>query len=146
MTTATRRLEFDAAHRVLGHGGKCKYLHGHRYVVEVTVQSEELNSLGMVVDFSCIKEKVGKWIDEELDHNVLLHKDDPLLLGYFYTDDETTPTGIDREPFVMRCNPTAENIAQMIYDKAYELLESYRARVIRVRVFETPNCWADYPG
>src|SRR5262245_52482042 len=74
----TRKLEFDAGHRVLGHGGKCRHLHGHRYVAEVTCYAEELDKLGFVVDFSVIKTVVGDWIDENFDHNMILNPKDPL--------------------------------------------------------------------
>ncbi len=150
MTTITRQLQFDYGHRVLGHGGRCRHLHGHRGVAEITVQAPELNDLGMVVDFSLVKELVGGWIDKTLDHNMLLHQDDPLL-----ELTKATPKGFQskayievfggRPPFVMPTgNPTAENIAQVIYQKAEELLAPRGLTVVLVRLFETPNCWADY--
>ena len=80
MPTVTRKLEWDSGHRVLNHGGKCRHLHGHRYVAEITVEATQLNDLGMVVDFSLIKERVGKWIDENWDHNFLAHPEDPILI------------------------------------------------------------------
>jgi len=68
MIRITRKIEFDSGHRVLGHEGKCAHLHGHRYVAEITVESAGLDSLGRVVDFSVIKEKVGKWVDENWEY------------------------------------------------------------------------------
>ena len=131
----TRRLEFDAAHRVLGHQGKCRHLHGHRYSIEVMVEDKELDSLGMVVDFSDIKTILGRWIDENLDHNVILNGDDFLV-------ELLRESKLERDPFVMDDNPTAENIAKLIFDQAKNLLE--HLSIVNVRVFETPNCWADY--
>lgn len=135
MVTITRRLEFDAAHRVLGHEGKCRFLHGHRYRVELTVKATELDSLGRVIDFGVIKEKVGGWIDDYLDHNLLLNRDDPQLSHLQKTE--------ERLPYVMQGNPTAENIAKEICEKAVSLLP-LELTVTNVRVFETPNCYADY--
>lgn len=136
MTVITRRLEFDAGHRVLGHEGKCRNLHGHRYVVEISVTAQDLDNLGRVIDFGVVKQRMGAWIDEHLDHNMLLHPEDPLV--------ELTDI-IGRRPFVMpKGNPTAENIASLLYYQAADMLSELT--VVRVRVYETPNCWADYPG
>ena len=138
----TRRLEFDAGHRVLGHEGKCRHLHGHRYVVLLTVWAPKLDSLGRVVDFGVLKSIVGKWIDDNLDHNILLHEDDPLLK--IWMDNPACEIFAQKEPYVMQSgNPTAENIAEEIYKKAEQLLPSPLS-VTKVRVYETPNCFADY--
>lgn len=135
MVTVTRQIEFDAAHRVLGHEGKCRLLHGHRYRCEITVQSPHLDLLGRVVDFGVVKVLVGGWVDQNWDHNVLLNQDDVLL---------NNATIVEQNPFVMpRGNPTAENIAAVLYGVATELLPNY-LKVVRVRVYETPNCFADY--
>ena len=79
MITSTRRIEFDAAHRVMNHESKCKMLHGHRYVVEASFTANELDKLGRIIDFGAIKDVLGKWIDDNLDHNVILNKKDQEL-------------------------------------------------------------------
>lgn len=136
MPIITRRFEFDAGHRVLGHKGKCRHLHGHRYVAEVTVQTQELDDLGMVVDFSVLKERIGGWIDKHWDHNTMLNSDDPLASHLMNTEQRT--------PFLFGAsNPTAENIAETLYDAAMELLIELPMDVVNVRVWETPNCYAD---
>jgi len=140
MIAVTRLFEFDAAHRVLGHEGKCRHLHGHRYRAEVTVQAPDLDALGRVVDFSVLKERVGVWLDEFLDHNAILHPSDPLL--------KILRDAGERVPFVMPFdkNPTAENIAFVIYHVAVSLLPDH-LEVLRVRVWETSNCYAVFsPG
>lgn len=131
-----RKLEFDYAHRVLGHGGKCKHLHGHRGVAEVTVSAPVLDSLDMVVDFGIIKGSIGRWIDDNWDHNVILSPLDPLL--------PVLSSAVNgRDPFVLPEGiPTAENIALHLLRKARELLPS-PLRVLRVRVWETPSCYAE---
>jgi 6-pyruvoyltetrahydropterin/6-carboxytetrahydropterin synthase len=90
---------------------------------------------GMLVDFADIKQKIQRWIDETLDHNMLLCRDDPLL-----------PVLLDRgeRVFVMDCNPTAENIARLIYQQARES----GLPVVEVVLWETENCFASFsnPG
>lgn len=137
----TRRIEFDSGHRVYQHESKCAHLHGHRYVAEITVTSPKLDTLGRVVDFSVLKTEVGGWVDNNWDHNFLVHADDPLR-GYLEGGDLH-----GRWPYVMKHgNPTAENIAHELFEVAVLLLEPYPITVKRVRVYETPNCWADYDG
>lgn len=144
-TTCTRKLEFDAAHRVLGHGGKCKNLHGHRYVAEVSATASNLNDLDMVIDFSVLKSVVGGWVDQYWDHNIILNSKDPLLM----CGPEAFSGGSEgcKVPFVMPegLNPTAETLAQFLFDKATELLKDEGVAVTHIRLYETPNCWADYP-
>ncbi|MCP4788306.1 MAG: 6-carboxytetrahydropterin synthase [Fuerstiella sp.] len=148
MPEITRKLEFDAGHRVLHHEGKCRHLHGHRYVVELTVSADKSDSLGRVIDFGVIKNLVGGWIDENLDHNMILHPDDALLrMGADRGQSRNEAIAlIGREPFLMPpdTNPTAENIVEMIAENAIELLEPYEITIVRVRLYETPNCWADW--
>jgi 6-pyruvoyltetrahydropterin/6-carboxytetrahydropterin synthase len=87
----------------------------------------------MVVDFSRIKRVVSAWIDETLDHRMLLHRDDPALP---FLRQQGEPV------FVMDVNPTAENIAKLIYDFAAQ--ENFP--VVEVRLWETDSCYATYIG
>lgn len=156
MIEITRRLEFDAGHRVLNHEGKCRHLHGHRYSVLITVKAPELDNLGRVIDFSVVKEVVGGWIDSELDHNMILHPDDPLLQGIetevdgkFYAGRNEADRLVGRHPYIMPAsspNPTAENLAQMIGLNAQSLLSARNKalKVVRLRIYETPNSYADW--
>ena len=105
MITITRRLEFDAGHRVMNHEGKCATLHGHRYVVEVVATSPELDQLGRVVDFSVLKQELGNWLDQYWDHTTILYKDDKQTVELV----QQCP-GF-KEPAVVPFNPTAENMA-----------------------------------
>ena len=155
MPIITRRLEFDAGHRVLDHEGKCNHLHGHRYVAEISVVSLGLDELGRVVDFSVIKNKVGGWIDEHWDHNFLVHKNDPLLDATLYPDTHLNPSDTPTSepifggkiPYIMReGNPTVENMAQELYFISQDLLNNGGLSVQSVRLYETPNCWSDYPS
>jgi len=135
-TSITRLLKFDAGHRVYGHQGKCQYPHGHEYHVQVTASpTEGLDELGMVVDFSVIKEKFGTWIDENLDHGFLVYEKDYELLNALRSVEGS-------KIYVMDSNPTAENIARLLMERAHELLASDNVDVLKVRVQETSNCFA----
>lgn len=150
--TITRRLEFDAGHRVLGHEGKCANLHGHRYAVEVTF-SAALDHLDRVIDFGTVKEVLGKWIDEHWDHNLILNQVDPMNKLFIGIGRSVEINGVrvpvesifgNKAPYIMKGgrNPTAEAMAQELYYVCVELLPGIT--VSAVRIYETPNCWADY--
>jgi 6-pyruvoyltetrahydropterin/6-carboxytetrahydropterin synthase len=145
----TRSFEFDAGHRVLGHGGRCRHLHGHRYRVEITLSTSGLDSLGMVIDFADVKRIVGTWIDDNLDHNMLLNTEDPLHRVwndvFLISDRDQGDLFAGKPPFSFTCeNPTAENIAKLLFEKTSELLPDYTVR--DVRVWETPACSVTYSG
>jgi 6-pyruvoyltetrahydropterin/6-carboxytetrahydropterin synthase len=136
--TCTRRFEFDAGHRVTQHESKCKHVHGHRYVAEITVESiEGLDEVGRVVDFGRLKEVVGRWIDDEWDHAYIGHPDDwvPSTLANAGMRVYLMPTGME---------PTAENLAEHLALRAANLLTDDRLRVVRVVMWETPNCKAEW--
>lgn len=153
----TRRLEFDYGHRVHGHEGKCRHLHGHRGAVEITVcqipttwpnnqASGGLDNVGRVIDFSKIKELVGGWIDEHWDHNLLLHQNDPFL---DMLDDVSAADRLDilggKMPYVMPVgNPTAEHMAEELHRVASSLLNPHGIAIQQVVLYETPNSFATY--
>jgi 6-pyruvoyltetrahydropterin/6-carboxytetrahydropterin synthase len=137
MIECTRRIEFDAGHRVIGHQHKCKYLHGHRYVLEITAMSSGLNELGMVVDFGELKNIIKDWIDENLDHNVILHEDDKALGGLI-----ASQTG--QNIYYLKSNPTAENIAlHLKLDIIPKLFAKNSCNIVRLKLFETPNSFVE---
>lgn len=159
MTRVMRKIEFDAGHRVLGHEGKCANLHGHRYVAEVVIEAPSLDNLGRVVDFGCIKSVIGSWVDKYWDHNTILHPEDPFLLEAPRQSIEDPQHYLrrlfGRDPFVMPAdlgNPTAENMAEFLAQKGNYLLQLYCEGkdisipicVYKVRIWETPNCYAEY--
>ena len=135
----TRRFEIDAGHRVLGHKGKCRHFHGHRYAIEVSIISVGLNNMGMVVDFGDVKEEIGKWLDYNLDHNMILNQEDPILNKLAFEEDDFFDIH-GKQPFVMTNNPTAENIAELLYRVFTSIVSKWNLGLSRVRVYETPNC------
>lgn len=130
----TRRIEFDAAHRVLEHESKCKNLHGHRYAIEVSFSAEGLDALGRVVDFGVIRERLGAWVDENWDHTTILFERDKEL-GKSISD----ITG--QNIFYLPTNPTAENMAAYLLEKVCPILfADLNIVCVGIRLHETPNC------
>jgi 6-pyruvoyltetrahydropterin/6-carboxytetrahydropterin synthase len=134
MFKVTKEIYFCYGHRLLNYAGKCRNLHGHNGRAVITLETPTLDSLGMVVDFSEIKRVVGTWIDDTLDHKMVLHEDDPVI-------PDLVRLG---EPFItMPVNPTAENIAKLIFDRA----ASHDLPVTEVTLWETETSFATYrPG
>ena len=133
MFRVSKEIWFCYGHRLLNYNGKCANLHGHNGKAVITIESPELDNLGMVVDFTLVKKLLGQWIDAHLDHKMILHKDDPII-------PELMRLG---EPFmVIAENPTAENIAKMIYEQAV----SQNLPVTEVTLWETENSFATYTG
>ncbi len=133
MYSVTKRIDFCYGHRLLDYDGICKHPHGHNAVAEIEVRTDSLDNRNMVVDFSDIKRVVKGWIDEKLDHQMILRHDDPLV----------APLSQLGEPmYLLDSNPTVERIARLIYDISREK----GMPVVRVTVWETPTSWATYAG
>lgn len=131
MHRVTREIHFCYGHRLLNYSGKCRHLHGHNGTAVITIESEQLDQLGMVVDFSEIKRVMQRWIDENLDHKMILHEADPIL----------PLLKQQNEPhYLMKVNPTAENIAKLIYLEA----KRHGFPVAEVSLWETENSYATY--
>lgn len=103
MHVIRKQFEFEAGHRIQNHQGKCKRPHGHSYLVEVAIGAERLNDLGMVADFKVLNDSIGKWIDDNLDHKMILQATDPLA-GQLQ----------DTDLYLMDRPPTAEELAKLI--------------------------------
>lgn len=138
MITITRKLEFDAGHRVHNHESKCGTLHGHRYVLEVTATAPELDQLGRVIDFSVLKEKIGTWIDDQWDHTTLVFQDDHQTHNALLSMPRFKP------PYVCAFNPTAENMAHhLLHEIIPFLMLGTGVQVTKLKLWETPNCFAE---
>ncbi|MCG2726970.1 MAG: 6-carboxytetrahydropterin synthase [Elusimicrobia bacterium] len=124
---------FDIAygHRLFNYIGKCGNLHGHNAKIEVNLKTPQLNAENMVVDFTLIAAKLNKWLNENLDHKVILSKKDPLLK---ILRDE------GQECYETSENPTAEALAELIFKKTQEEFPI----VYKVKFWETDSCCAIY--
>ncbi len=133
MYKVIREIHFSYGHRLVGHQGKCRHVHGHNGRVQIEVASEKLDQLGMVIDFSEISRTVGKWIDENLDHVLILWEKDPLV-----------PVLNERgeKILVVAENPTAEYLARRIFEEARKL----KLPIAKVTVWETNDSCASFSG
>jgi 6-pyruvoyltetrahydropterin/6-carboxytetrahydropterin synthase len=125
--------DFEYGHRLLNYNGNCSHIHGHHGIVEIQVSGSELNELGMVIDFSDLKRNVQRWIDSNMDHGCLLHKEDTEVIAFFRK--------MGFKTYVMESNPTAENISKEIWEKV-EWPEGLKVDFIRV--WETPDQYAEF--
>ena len=140
----TRRLEFDAGHRIPDHQSQCRHLHGHRYAIEITLSGQVINKAGdaangMVMDFSQVKDLAKQHVVDLWDHAFLAFAGDKPIVDFLTSLPGHKTVILDRVP-------TAENLARL----AFELLDAvYRdtygnhLRLKQIRLYETPNCWAD---
>ena len=131
MYKVTKELHFCYGHRLMDYPGKCRVPHGHNGKVAIELASEALDPRGMVVDFSDLKRVIQGWIDANLDHRMLLRKDDPLAK---WLQEMGEPC------FLMEQNPTAEAIAELIFQRA----AAAGFPVTEVRLWETPDSFATY--
>lgn len=140
----TRRLEFDAGHRIPNHASQCRHLHGHRYALEVTlsgrlIETAGASEQGMVMDFSEVKAIARRVIVDRWDHAFLAWAEDRALLDFL----DTVP---DHKTVTLDAPPTAEHLAALAFrelDAAYRDAYGNGLRLEQVRLYETPNCWAD---
>ncbi|WP_300440106.1 6-carboxytetrahydropterin synthase QueD [Zoogloea sp.] len=140
----TRRLEFDAGHRIPDHASQCRHLHGHRYALEITLSGEVIETegspaRGMLIDFGDVKAIAKQHIVDVWDHAFLAYRGDTAVVDFL----QAMP---GHKTVLLDVIPTAENLAA----EAFRILEPlytgvYRdqLRLERVRLYETPNCWAD---
>lgn len=131
MFQVSRQIDFCYGHRLLNYDGKCKYLHGHNGRAVITIAGENLDERGMVLDFSDIKKVVSQWIDDNLDHRMILHENDPAV-EFMKAQGEPL--------YLIPENPTAENIAKLIF----EFTAESGFPVTEVKLWETRNCYATY--
>ncbi len=120
MYEVTIKKSFSAAHLLKEIGGKCEELHGHNFLVEVSVAAESLNSEGLLIDFRVLK----RWTDEvleQLDHKYLNE------LEYFKS-----------------INPSSEQIARFLYDRIGEKARQANVTLSRVTVWESENSRVSY--
>ncbi|OGA48257.1 MAG: 6-carboxytetrahydropterin synthase QueD [Betaproteobacteria bacterium RIFCSPLOWO2_12_FULL_62_13] len=140
----TRRLEFDAGHRIPHHDSRCRHLHGHRYALEVTLSGDVIRAegraqQGMVMDFSEVKAVAMDHLVEAWDHAFLAWRADRNVVEFL----RTLP---GHKTVLFDAPPTAEHLAVAAFrvlDKAYQDKYGNNLRLERIRVYETPNCWAD---
>ena len=144
MQTITRKGTFDSAHRVMNEAMKCFNLHGHTYHFELEFSFLSVADIGYAIDFKEIKRVGSQWIDDVLDHGVILNPHDTSLIE--------TSRQLGSKMWLMSlngadgyCNPSVENIAKEIY-LALDLLFNDQGiacglTLESITLYETPNCY-----
>ncbi len=130
---------FHSGHRLLNYQGKCAYPHGHTYKAEIFVASTTIDELGMVADFSQLKDGIRGWLEENWDHAFLVWRGDTVVANFLAGMPEPKTVVLDAVP-------TAENLARIafsILDPLYRDSYGNHLHLERIRLYETPNCWAD---
>jgi 6-pyruvoyltetrahydropterin/6-carboxytetrahydropterin synthase len=143
----SKRLEFDAGHRIPDHNSVCRNLHGHRYALEVTVEGEVRRTRGasdegMVMDFAAIKAIAQRHVADPWDHAFLVCERDTELLQFLRSI-------AGHKTVVLHEVPTAENLARIAFEIVSPQVAAHYGggvRLAAVRLYETPNSWADYSG
>lgn len=131
MFRLTQEIDFCYGHRLLNYSGKCRHLHGHNGRAVIVLEGEQLDHRGMLVDFSDIKSSLRQWIEEHLDHRMILCAHDPAV---------PVLQALGEPLHIIEHNPTAENIARLIYERARE----FGFPVIEVALWETIRSSATY--
>jgi 6-pyruvoyltetrahydropterin/6-carboxytetrahydropterin synthase len=144
MLTITRKLEFDAGHRIPDHKSQCRNLHGHRYTLEITligdvIEEEGSSDNGMIMDFSDVKALAKQHLVDVWDHAFLAYAKDTAVLEFL----QSLP---GHKTVVINRIPTVENLAREAFDilrAAYRDRYGTGLRLHKLVLHETPNCWAE---
>ncbi|MDB5797861.1 MAG: queD [Paucimonas sp.] len=144
MLTITRKLEFDAGHRIPDHKSQCRNLHGHRYTLEITlvgevIQNEGHTDNGMIMDFSDVKTIAKTHLVDVWDHAFITFSRDTVVREFL----DSLP---GHKTVVIDCIPTVENLARTafaILQPAFHDRYGTGLRLQRLVLHETPNCWAE---
>ena len=128
---------FDSGHRLLDYNGRCAYPHGHTYRAEVFLESPTLDGLGLVYDFTDLKERIKSWVDENWDHAFLVNSRDRELISGFANVE------LARLYKFQDQNPSCEVMSRVLYEKTVELCDVVPAKV---RLWESVNQFAEYHG
>ena len=144
MLTITRKLEFDAGHRIPDHKSQCRNLHGHRYTLEITltgsvIDVEGSSDNGMIMDFSDIKSLAKLHLVDLWDHAFIVYDKDTAVREFL----DSLP---GHKTVVISRIPTVENLAQTAFDilkAAYKDHYGTGLRLQKLVLHETPNCWAE---
>jgi 6-pyruvoyltetrahydropterin/6-carboxytetrahydropterin synthase len=131
MIRIQQEIEFCYGHRLLNYSGKCRYLHGHNGKAVIVLEGYSLDERGMLVDFADIKRSLWTWIDETLDHRMILCDADPAVAHL---------RSLGEPLYLLPDNPTAENIARVIFEQA----RSQRFPVAEVSLWESARSCATY--
>ena len=147
MLTITRKMEFDAGHRIPDHSSQCRNLHGHRYSLLITLTGEVVQQAGesdngMIMDFGDIKALANQYLVNLWDHAFIVYQGDTQVRDFLDSMPDHKTVVIDRVP-------TVENLAKIAFDTLKGVYQGRYGRhlsLTRITLYETPNCWAEIDG
>ena len=131
MFEIVKHIDFCFGHRLVGYQGKCNQPHGHNGRVEIHLASETLDDMGMVADFRDVRHTVEAWIEANLDHRMILRRDDPFIAAI---------EALGQSAYVMDENPTTENLSKLLF----EIVKDLGFPVVAVTLWETPDSYATF--
>ncbi|MFN4151581.1 MAG: 6-pyruvoyl trahydropterin synthase family protein, partial [Candidatus Sericytochromatia bacterium] len=103
-------------------------------VLWIYAEAPQLDSLGRVIDFSELKNRIGGWIDQHLDHSFIVFEEDKKVIDFVNEIN-------NKKPYILKSNPTAENIASHLLESVIpELMKDTEIIVSKLELFETENC------
>ena len=147
MLTITRKLEFDAGHRIPDHASQCRNLHGHRYTLLITltgelVQKDGESDNGMIMDFGDIKALANLHLVNKWDHAFIVYENDSMVRAFLESLSDHKTVVIDRVPTVENLTKAAFDILKDVYQDRF----GRHLALTKVTLYETPNCWAEVDG
>lgn len=139
--TITRKGSFDSGHRVINECMKCFNMHGHTYIYHLTFEFNSMEDIGYAIDFKEIKRVACQWIDDVLDHGMILNpKDAVVIRAARETGSKLWLMSLNGKD--KYCNPSVENIAKEIFLAMEVLFIKYEGlRIKKIKLYETPNCY-----
>lgn len=151
IVSITRRIEFDAGHRIPDHKSKCRNIHGHRYVLEATIAGalqEAGSDRGMIADFADLKAVMMAAVGEPWDHAFLVWcRDQVMISALTYLDTAMLGAGVPHKTIILDKTPTVENLvveAAWLIERELECSIADPPRLMLVKLWETPNCFAEW--
>ena len=147
MLTITRKMEFDAGHRIPDHNSQCRNLHGHRYTLLITLTGEVVEKAGesdngMIMDFGDIKALANQYLVNLWDHAFIVYQGDTKVREFLDSMPDHKTVVIDRVP-------TVENLAKIAFDTLKGVYQDRYGRhlsLAKITLYETPKCWAEIDG
>jgi len=120
MFEVTATLVISASHHLRGYEGACENVHGHNYKIEATVAAEELDGIGLAVDFKVLKEHLNK-VAGKFDHSDLNQHEE-----------------------FRQVNPSSENLARVVYTRLQASMQEMPVRLLRVSIWESEGSYVTY--
>lgn len=150
MISVSKTITIPMGHRLLEYEGACKNIHGHNWKIVLNFYSDTLDKHGFVIDFGFIKREFGLHLDLLFDHAMIVNPYDIELIDFLQEQESKyfimphVTEFNDRERSIALSNPTAENIAKVIYDMADKFAEEHNIRVGYVDIYESDTSIARY--